>query len=104
MKCARCAESVEDGTTTCPNCGHSPRRTLLKHSVLYALVGFGLLLCYVGLILFEFLLLRLGWVVAMVSLLVIVFIYGYGLSLLVDALSATVDEDLDHRLGIFFEK
>ena len=101
MKCAHCNESVEDGTTTCPSCGHSPRRTLLKNGVLYALVGFGLLLCFGGVVVVDFtLLLRIpfGWLIVP---LVIVFIYGYGLSLLVDALSATVDEDLDNRLGLF---
>ncbi|PSQ19284.1 hypothetical protein BRD00_02065 [Halobacteriales archaeon QS_8_69_26] len=100
VECDSCGATVDEEATTCPNCGYSPRKTLLLNGAVYAAVM--ALILFVGAPLVASLgapILHTGIVAFVLSLLT----GYYGLYLILMGGSATVAKPLDGYLGLVID-
>lgn len=93
MKCNTCGSTVDDGTTTCPDCGYRPGRSLVASGLTYVVLGYAIPFSVVGLSLVAQS--GFGIVVGMVGVLAALPVVLYGLWLAFAGTRATVSEDLD---------
>lgn len=100
-KCDSCRATVDGEMTMCPDCGYSPRKTLLRNGVVYAVLTASILFVVTPLVVNVF---GAPIVPTMFAAIVLCILTGYyGLYLILAGESATVVEPLDEYVGLVID-
>lgn len=100
-ECRACGATVDGETFECPNCGYSPRTTLLRNGAMYAILTAFVLVVFTPVVVSVF---GLPPVPTLTVAIVVCLVTGYyGMYLILIGDSATVVEDMEEYVGLLVD-